>query len=61
MTTQTQPQTASTYQEALEWVRKNPGKTTSWDAGEGYTSSAYWCPRRKRVIYSGTNAKGGHY
>jgi hypothetical protein len=52
---------ASSYSEAQRLMRANPGRSVSWDAGDGWTSLGYYCTRRRRCIVSSSNAKGGHF
>lgn len=38
--------------------RKAAAGTACWSAGEGYVAEGYWCPRRKRVIFTTWNPDG---
>ena len=50
---------AASYAAAQRWAKRNPNRIVQWDAGEGWTSEGFWCPRRQRFICSASNGKGG--
>ena len=49
-----------TYSEAVRILnaKKSSAGTLRWDAGAGWTSEAFYCARRKRIIFTSINPSG---
>lgn len=49
-----------TYQMAVATLKRDGASagTLQWDSGHGFTSEAYWCASRKRIILTCITPEG---
>jgi hypothetical protein len=49
--------THPTFKAAISHVKKTKGQAR-WDAGNGWTGVAHYCPRRRRVVQASISPNG---
>ena len=49
-----------TYSLAVKTLQKQKAAAgiLTWDSGEGWTSKAFYCPQRRRIIFVSVNPAG---